>query len=165
MRYLLAVSWGHTRFVILAGPWAIKIARPNVRHMIRAPIRFLQHKKHKTTGTALNHYSSDRKTAIIRYLFRGTRANFLDWQYGKNFPDFCARVVLRSPLNFVVIQERGEQVTAEEAKAHQMWPAMLMEHQSSTNAERSAVGQFARFPDGLKVVDTAFICPLVRNLV
>lgn len=162
MKYPLAVSWGYSRFVILVGPWAIKIAKPNVWHMVRAPIRFLQHKKHKTTGTALNHYSKDRKTAIIRYLFRGTRANLLDWQYGQNFPDFCARVFFISPLNLIIIQERGEQVTAEEAKVHQLWPAMLLEHH---NAEKGAMGQFAHFPSGLKVIDTAFICPLVRSLV
>lgn len=120
----LQFSWGTTRFVVLVGPIAIKIARIRPLRMVQ---RFIKHQINGEVKAKMCHFSENPFIAAVKYVFAGPFVNWSEYRlYQSSLEPFFV------PTNWsfggmVNIQRRGTAVTQEELDAHHPFGKMALE--------------------------------------
>ena len=107
----LQCSWGVTRFVILIGPVAIKIARFRLTWIPKRLFHFI---KRREVGTKIAYQARNPRLALNN-IFAGILANRTEYRFWQRHPYRFLMPTTYSLLGGAVnIQRRGERITNEE---------------------------------------------------
>ncbi|MCA9366490.1 hypothetical protein KC722_02820 [Candidatus Kaiserbacteria bacterium] len=128
--------YGATRWVILVGPVALKIARFRPYRLVA---RLFVHARNGEVRMRLDKFDSRSKlVAVCRYIGAGVSANRAEYHLYRE--DERLRLIPVKSIWFwglVLVQSRGDAIPhdcAEEATSHPMWSAMLEEAGSANKA-------------------------------
>ncbi len=134
--------------MVLWGKYAIKIARVRA---LRVPLRFTQLIFKKEVEQKLQFYHENMFIAVVRYFLFGIRANRTEYHFSKIYSVGLAPTIRMHFWGLILVQERGSVVepTDVELLLHPFWNAMLDEG----GTPEVAAKQFARFWDGIRLVD------------
>lgn len=104
-------SWGATRFVVLVGPWAIKIARFRPFRMVG---RCITHLLHGEAREKIAPFSTNPFVAAFKYVFSGPLVNWSEYRLYQDSPRSFLVPTIYSLGGFVNFQKRGTKVTQAE---------------------------------------------------
>lgn len=140
---------GDSRYVILVGSFAIKIARFRPIHCIR---RFFQTRSQGVFADKLGTYHRNRLVAGIKYVCIGIVANLCERRLYRHCPDLRIAPTLCSLMGLINIQIRGEPVSFSDSSQFPFQDIPLTV-KSDYVGDLLLAKQFARFPDGIRLVD------------
>lgn len=162
-------SWGATRFVILIGTIAIKIARPRP---FRALSRLLEHWVNGEVRIRLLTFAENPYLAIIRYIFSGIIANHNEHQLWQEFP---RRFLVPTICSFgwlVNVQERGTSISHEELDASHPFRGLLEDMPLELIGDMTKAENFCRYKGRICLTDYGseqafafFILPQPQSVV
>ena len=144
------ISWGMTRFVILVGPVAIKIAR---FRLLWIPRRFLHFVKSQEISTKIAYQTRNPRLAFNN-VFAGLIANrseYLLWQ--KSHRHFLAPTPYSLLGGVINIQRRGERVSVEELIAAHPFQELLAMMPSPLAYDMTKAGNFGRHEGRICLID------------
>ena len=144
------ISWGMTRFVILVGPVAIKIARFRIMWI---PKRFLHFVKSREVGTKIAYQARNPRLAFNN-IFAGLIANrneYLLWQ--KSHRHFLVPTLYSLLGGVINIQRRGERVSAEELIAAHPFRELLAGMPSPIAYDMTKAVNFGKHEGRICLVD------------
>ena len=99
------IRWGTTRFVILVGPFAIKIARLRLLFYF---CRLLLHMWNGEVKVRLAKRDTNTVKSGLKYLSSGVRANLNEWEVWRKTHSPCLIPTMYSLFGLVNVQRRGE---------------------------------------------------------
>lgn len=107
------IAWGQTRFVLLWGSDAIKVARFRpVRFLARLPLLVFSKKRR---AHFFKKYGDSFFSAMKNDLFAGVIANRVEYDYSMRYSDWRIMPIRAVFLGgWIVVQERGDSVSAGE---------------------------------------------------
>jgi hypothetical protein len=146
----MQITCGATRWVILIGPWAVKIAR--IRP-VQAFKRLGQYLLRGEVSNKLRKYGPRPLAGGFNYFFAGVLCNRLEYWLWKQRPQSFMAPTYFSFLGLVNIQARGLPVTPWELDQEHPFPALLREGSPMAAVELAAPVQFCRINGKILVVD------------
>ncbi len=145
----MQIAWGGTRFVILCGDRAYKVARIRPFRILR---QLVVHSLRGEVSHKLRRFGDAKMSAGFKYVLGGIIANkdeFCNWSRHQTYD--LARVVSVHFGGLLLIQEKGEPISGDEAPlAHRLWGSVLAAENGNVS---QAVAQFARFGNTIKLID------------
>ncbi|MDO8728732.1 MAG: hypothetical protein Q7K26_02435 [bacterium] len=143
-------SWGATRFVILIGTIAIKIAR---LRPFRGLQRLLEHWINGEVKERLLTFAENPFLAGIRYIFSGIIANRNERRLWQEFPRRFLIPTLYSFGPLINIQKRGEKISQEELDASHPFQGFLEGMPPKLIADMTRATNFCRYKGRICLVD------------
>jgi hypothetical protein len=146
----LQFAVGGTRFVILIGAWAIKIARPRPLRSVRTLCHSLQE---RNVASRLAKHDANFLTACIRYVFPGIFANFTESRFSETYLHPQIEPVVFSFLGLVNVMSRGKPVRPEELS---LCPFQDLSERVGEIPDLRwllRADQFARFGNEIRLID------------
>lgn len=141
---------GATRFTILIGSYAIKIARFKTFLLVQ---RFLVHRKNGEIKMRLNKVHSNPVLAIVDYTLAGLRANLGESRLWKNSPHPFMVPTRFSFLGLVNVQDRGEPITDEELSAGHPFAPLLENVPQALREDMTSRDNFCRYNSRVCILD------------
>ena len=153
------VSWGATRFVILIGSVAIKIARPR---LFRALQRLYYHQRRGEVREKLLAIANNPVVAIVKFLCAGIIANRNEYRLWHESPRQYFVPTLFSFGWLVNVQLRGTHVRPEELEIDHPFRALLERRSPGFIADMTKPANFCRYEGRVCLADygsqETFIC-------
>jgi hypothetical protein len=146
----LRIKRGSTRWVILIGSKAIKIARLNPTRLIRR--LFECWRSRELTRKALR-YGSNPVHGGLRYLLAGITANLQEARVWKEHPFYPLAPTTHSWLGLVNIQVRGQEITKDELHVEHPFVHRLRDAAPDDRADLMLADNFCRVNGRVRLVD------------
>ncbi len=135
-------AWGATRFVILVGTVAIKIARPRPFRALR---RLIKYQMSGEVRARLLTFAEDPFLAGFSYIFSGILANRNEYRLWRESPRQFLVPTLYSFGWLVNVQSRGESISREELEADHPFRTLLVGKPLKFTGDMMKAAYFCRY--------------------
>lgn len=139
---MIAFSWGATRFVILIGPFAVKVARIRGFWAVR---RFFTHMRNGEVHDKLRKFDANPTRAGCKYLFAGVVSNLREV---KLWSATQLAFLTPTPFSFfglINVQYLGQAVSQEELDREHPFPELLVGLSEEDAFDLARAANFCRF--------------------
>lgn len=146
----LQFSWGATRFVVLVGAVAIKIARPRPFRALR---RLIKYQMSGEVRARLLTFAEDPFLAGISYIFGGVLANRNEYRLWQESPRHFLVPTLYSFGWLINVQRRGESITQEDLEAGHPFRTLLVDKSPRYAGDMTKAANFCRYEGRVCLLD------------
>lgn len=145
----MRVSWGFTRFVVLVGDYAVKIARPRPWQVLR---RLIRHAIQGNVRARLTERYGSPFVGGLRYLFLGVLANTIENTLWREVGESWMVPTLWS-CGIVNIQKRGRPISLHELDTEHPFRSELVLMPEEMREDLSSVKNFCRLDGRVLLCD------------
>ncbi len=146
----LRLSWGTTRFVVLVGRVAIKVARPRPLWVLR---RLLVYWVTGVANPRLLAYADDPLKSGFRHLFAGVVANWREYQLWRESPRSFLVPTVCSFWGIVNVQKRGEKIRKDDLAELHPFRALLLNLPADAIGDMTKAENFCHYEGRVCLVD------------
>lgn len=146
----LEIAWGATRFVILVGTVAIKIARPRPFRALR---RLIKYQMSGEVRARLLTYAEDPFLAGFSYIFSGILANRNEYRLWQESPRHFLVPTIYSFSWLINIQRRGKSISQEELEDNHPFRTLLVGKPLKLTGDMTKAANFCRYDGRVCLLD------------
>ena len=143
-------AWGATRFVILVGAVAIKVARPRPFRALR---RLIKYQISGEVRARLLTFAEDPFLAGFSYIFSGILANRNEYRLWQESPRHFLVPTLYSFCWLINVQRRGKPISQEELDSNHPFPALLVGKPLKFAGDMMKAANFCRYEGRVCLLD------------